>query len=68
MEMGGGWVLEVDIQSSSTPWTTVICGAFSTSGYATECCVALIGKWLKAGVLEEGQLSSSRTPARRRAG
>ena len=36
-------------------WTTAICGTSSTDGCVTECSVELIDKWLKAGVLEDGE-------------
>ena len=32
----------------------LICGSFSGDGYETGCCYDLIGKWLNAGVLEDG--------------
>ena len=39
MEMGGGWVLEVDIRKFfDTPGPRPSAGRFCASGYATECC------------------------------
>ena len=35
MDVHGGWVLEADISSFSTPWITRSYGAFWTSGCAT---------------------------------
>ena len=37
MEMGGGWVLEIDIKSFSNPGSPPPAG-FSTDGYVTACC------------------------------
>jgi RNA-directed DNA polymerase len=57
MEMGGGWVLEVDIQnyfgSIDHEHLRGALGQRIGDGVA----LRLIGKWLNAGVMEEGQLS-----------
>lgn len=57
MEMGGGWVLEVDIQnyfgSIDHGHLRGVLGQRIGDGVV----LRLIGKWLNAGVMEEGQLS-----------
>jgi group II intron reverse transcriptase/maturase len=57
MEMGGGWVLEVDIQnyfgSIDHEHLRGVLGQRIGDGVV----LRLIGKWLNAGVMEEGQLS-----------
>ena len=53
--------------SSSTRWTTPICGSFLQQRVRDGVLLRLIGKWLNAGVLEDGA-SRTRKPAARRAG
>ena len=40
----------------SGPWTTVTCEKLCANGYVTEWLLRLIGKWLNAGVMEDGAI------------
>ena len=57
MEMGGGWLIEVDIRdyfgSIDQQHLRTALGRRIADGVV----LRLVGKWLKAGVMEEGQLS-----------
>ena len=57
MGMGGGWVIEADIRDCfgtlDRAWLREILGMRIRDGVLTR----LIGKWLKAGILEEGRIT-----------
>ncbi len=57
MEMGGGWVLEVDIQGFFDALGHSHLRAFLDQRVLDGVLRRTIDKWLKAGVLEDGQLS-----------
>jgi group II intron reverse transcriptase/maturase len=56
-KMGGGWVLEADIEGFFDAVDHAKLQEFFRQRVSDGVLVRLIGKWLKAGVLEEGQLS-----------
>jgi RNA-directed DNA polymerase len=53
--MGGGWVLELDIRSHFDTIDHTLLRAFVQRRVRDGVITRLIGKWLKAGVMEEGQ-------------
>jgi group II intron reverse transcriptase/maturase len=55
MEMGGGWVLEVDIQSYFDAIDHRALRDLLEQRVRDGVLVRLIGKWLRAGVMEEGR-------------
>jgi len=57
MEMGGGWVLEVDIQNYFGSIDHEHLRGVLRQRIGDGVVLRLIGKWLNAGVMEEGQLS-----------
>lgn len=57
MEMGGGWVLEVDIEKFFDTLDHRQLREFLDRRVQDKGIRRLIGKWLNAGVLEEGQLT-----------
>lgn len=57
MEMGGGWVLEVDIHNYFGSIDHAQLGGALRQRIGDGVVLRLIGKWLNAGVMEEGQLS-----------
>lgn len=57
MGMGGGWILEVDIRKFFDELDHAHLRAFLQHRVRDGVLVRLIGKWLNAGVLEEGCLS-----------
>ena len=57
MKLGGGWIVDVDLRNSSTRSTMAIYGSSSSVGWRDGVILRLIGKWLNAGVLEEGILT-----------
>jgi RNA-directed DNA polymerase len=57
MEMGGGWVLEVDIRKFFDTVDHAHLRTFVRRRVRDGVILRLIGKWLKAGVLEEGSVS-----------
>lgn len=57
MEMGGGWVVEVDIRDYFGSIDHEHLGAALGQRIGDGVVLRLIGKWLNAGVMEEGQLS-----------
>lgn len=59
MKMDGGWVLEVDIQSFFDELDHGHLRAFVRQRVRDGVLLRLIGKWLKAGVLEEGSVRTS---------
>ncbi len=64
MKMGGGWVLEVDIASFFEELDHGHLRGFVRQRVRDGVLLRLVGKWLKAGVMEEGALrrSSAGTP------
>jgi RNA-directed DNA polymerase len=58
MEMRGAWVLEVDIQSFFDELDHAHLMAFVRRRVRDGVLLRLIGKWLKAGVLEDGAIRS----------
>ena len=56
MEQGGGWVIEVDIQRFYDTLDKAHLRAFLRRRVRDGVLVRLIGKWLNAGVLEEGAI------------
>jgi len=64
MELGGGWVLEVDMQSFFDELDHFHLRSFLDLRIRDGVIRRLIGKWLNAGVMEEGTLShpTSGTP------
>ena len=59
MKMGGGWVLEADIQGFFDSLEHAHLRSFLDQRVRDGVLRRAIGKWLKAGVLEEGQLRRS---------
>lgn len=57
MEMGGGWVLDVDIKSFFDDIDHGHLRAFLDQRVRDGVLRRVIGKWLKAGVMESGQVS-----------
>ena len=57
MGMGGGWVVEVDIRKFFDTLDHAHLRALLQRRVRDGVLLRLIGKWLKAGVLEEGELS-----------
>jgi RNA-directed DNA polymerase len=57
MEMGGGWVLEVDIRKFFDTLDHRHLQAIVRQRVRDGVLLRLIGKWLNAGVLEDGELS-----------
>lgn len=57
MEMGGGWVLEVDIRNYFGSIDHEHLRSLLQQRIGDGVVLRLIGKWLNAGVMEEGQLS-----------
>jgi RNA-directed DNA polymerase len=57
MEMGGCWLVEVDIQKFFDTLDHAHLRAFLQQRVRDGVLLRLIGKWLKAGVLEEGELT-----------
>lgn len=57
MEMGGGWVIEVDIESFFDELDRDHLRTFLRRRVRDGVLLRLIGKWLKAGVLIEGAMS-----------
>lgn len=57
MEMGGGWVIEVDIRKYFDSIDHQHLRAALGQRIGDGVVLRLIGKWLNAGVMEEGQLS-----------
>jgi group II intron reverse transcriptase/maturase len=57
MGMGGGWVLEVDLRKFFDTVDHAHLRAFVRRRVRDGVILRLIGKWLKAGVLEEGSVS-----------
>jgi group II intron reverse transcriptase/maturase len=64
MEMGGGWVLELDIEDFFGSLDREHLGEILRRRVRDGVLLRLIGKWLRAGALEEGRLvlSDSGTP------
>jgi Retron-type reverse transcriptase len=65
MEMGGGWALEVDIRKYFDTIDHEHLRTVLHQRIGDGVVMRLIGKWLNAGVMERGELSTPR-PARRR--
>ena len=61
MQMQGGWVLEADIKSFFDSVDHATLRAILTQRIRDGVLVRLIGKWLKAGVLEQGCIYHSKT-------
>ena len=61
MEMGGGWVLEVDIKSYFDALDHSQLREFLDKRVRDGVLRRMIDKWLKAGVMEEGQLTRPET-------
>jgi group II intron reverse transcriptase/maturase len=61
MDMGGGWVLEVDIQGFFDALDHSHLRAFLDQRVRDGVLRRMIDKWLKAGVLEDGQLKCPET-------
>jgi RNA-directed DNA polymerase len=61
MEMGGGWVLEADIEDFFGSVEHAKLREMFCQRVRDGVLVRLIGKWLKAGVLEEGRVYRSET-------
>ena len=59
MKMGGGWVLEVDIKSFFDELDHGHLRDFVRKRVRDGVLLRLIGKWLKAGVLEDGSIQTS---------
>ena len=59
--MGGGWVLEVDIKAFFDQMDHALLRETLRHRVLDGVLLRLIGKWLKAGVLEEGQVSYDET-------
>jgi RNA-directed DNA polymerase len=57
MEMGGGWVLEVDIRKFFDTLDRGQIGEILRQRVRDGVLLRLIGKWLRAGVLEDGAMS-----------
>lgn len=57
MDMGGGWVLDVDIQGFFDTLDHGHLRSFLDQRVSDGVIRRAVGKWLKAGVLEEGRLS-----------
>lgn len=57
MKAGGGWILEVDIRKFFDTLDHAHLRAFLRRRVRDGVLLRLIGKWLKAGVLEDGSLS-----------
>ncbi len=68
MDLGGGWVLEVDIKSFFDTLDHGHLREILDQRVRDGVLLRLIGKWLNAGVLEDGVHQRTRRPARRRAG
>ena len=68
MDSGGGWILEVDIRKFFDTLDHAHLREFLQLRVRDGVLKRLIGKWLKAGVMEDGQreLPGGRKPARRR--
>ena len=60
-KLGGGWVLDVDIQGFFDALEHKVLRDLLRRRVADGVVVRLIGKWLRAGVMEEGRLSRSET-------
>ena len=58
-KMGGGWVLEVDIKSFFDELDHGHLRDFVRKRVRDGVLLRLIGKWLKAGVLEDGSIQTS---------
>jgi RNA-directed DNA polymerase len=56
MEMGGGWVLEADIKSFFDMVDHTLLQEIVRKRVSDGVITRLIGKWLRAGVMEEGKL------------
>jgi len=56
MRMGGGWILEIDIQSFFDTMDRGLLREILHRRVQDGVLLRLIGKWLKAGVLEQGRL------------
>ena len=67
MRMGGGWVLEVDIEKFFDTLDHDHLREILSRRVRDGVMLRLIGKWLNAGVMEDGALSTP-TPVRRKAG
>lgn len=61
MEMGGGWVLEADIEKFFDSVDHAKLREVLSQRVRDGVLIRLIGKWLKAGVMEEGQLRHPET-------
>lgn len=57
MEMGGGWVLEVDIRKYFDTIDRVQLRTILRQRIADGVVLRLLGKWLRAGVMERGELT-----------
>ena len=68
MGMGGGWIVEVDIRKFFDTIDHGHLREFLKRRVRDGVLLRLIGKWLNAGVLEDGMRHASRTTARRKAG
>jgi len=64
MGVNGGWVLEVDIRQFFDTIDHTYLREFVSRRVRDGALRRLIGKWLKAGVLEDGELSFSETGTR----
>lgn len=56
MSMQGGWVLEADIEKFFDSVQHAVMREFLSQRVSDGVLLRLIGKWLKAGVMEEGQI------------
>lgn len=61
MAMGGGWVLELDIQEFFGTLDQAQLGAFVRRRVQDGVLLRLIGKWLNAGVMEDGVVTHPET-------
>ena len=57
MEIGGGWIIDLDIRKFFDSMCHVYLREILKRRVCDGMLIRLIGKWLKAGVMEEGQLS-----------
>ncbi len=68
MEMHGGWVLEIDIRKFFDTLDHGHLREILRRRVRDGVLLRLIGKWLNAGVLEDGERHVPRDAGRRRAG
>lgn len=61
LELGGNWVIDLDIQSFFDPLDHVQLREFIRARVVDGVVMRLIGKWLRAGVIEDGVVTSTKS-------